>query len=144
MCVWRGSHNKLTDLFKLKALPFGLQSIPLAMLKLVHQGQIHLSKGKHVYSKGDVMREPNTFLSVYWVLQSVLDAFASHLFLITALEERFDLFFTDNKAKVQRNKIDLLEITELSSAARIKYRSNTGKPVILATYHSFNSCCKNI
>jgi len=44
----------------------------------------------------------------------VLDALASHLFLIIALEfleERFDLFFTDNKAKVQRNKIVLLEDT---------------------------------
>jgi len=64
-CVWRGPHNKLTDLFTLKALPFGLQSTPSAMLKLVHQGQTHLPKGKHVYSKGGVMRESNTFFSVY-------------------------------------------------------------------------------
>lgn len=79
------------------------------MLKLVHQGQIHLPKGKHVYSKGRMMRESNTFLSVYWVLQSVLDAFASHLFLIIALGERFDLFLMDNKAEVHRNKTLFLE-----------------------------------
>ena len=111
VCVWREPHNKLTGLFTLEALPLGLQSIPLATLKLVHLGQIHLPKGKHVYSEGGVMRESNTFLSVFWAPQSILDAFTSHLFFIIALGERFDLFFMDNKAKVQRNRIVLLEVT---------------------------------
>lgn len=46
--VLGGPHSKLTDLFQLEALPFRPQSTPLAMLKLVCQGQIHLPKGKHV------------------------------------------------------------------------------------------------